>query len=180
MSGVARIVTVAALLVGFCWFSAEVKTNRWKEVRGVGPLEAGAPAPPLELPDLQGKRVALHETAAARRLVVVAFWATWCGPCHTELAELARLYERHASDGLEVLAVSVDRDPDAARRYAEREEMPFPVLLDPERAALERYGVQALPTSVLVAPDGTVLRAVEGLRPYLPTQIEYHLREADA
>lgn len=176
MSRTAQTVALAALVVGALSFGVVVKVDRWEHFRGAGLLEAGTPAPPLELADIHGETVNLQSTAAERRLVVVAFWASWCGPCHTELAQLSRLYERHAAEGLEVLAVSVDRDPAAALRYVEEAEVPFVVLLDPKHEVLERYGVQALPTSVLVGPDGAVVRAVQGLRSYLPTQITYALR----
>lgn len=175
MSRVIKIVAFAALLVAAASYSAVVKSHRWQESWRTKSLEAGAAAPPLALPDLQGDTVELRSVAADRRLVVVSFWGVWCDPCRAELKDLARLYSERSEDGLEVLAVSIGgfrRDVD---RFVEEEQLPFEVLLDDESQTWSSYGLRVLPTTVLVGPDGTVVRAIEGRDRALEGQIEYYL-----
>lgn len=180
MSRPAKTLAVATLLFGGLTFSLFVKLQRWERSWGTELLRVGAPAPPLELPGLEGQTVELRTTAAEHRLVVVAFWATWCRPCHKELEDLARLYEKHASEGLEILAVSIDRHEEQLERFVREEEIPFVVLLDPELEVFKRYGIRGIPTSILVGPDGSVVRVIRGRRLYLPGQIEYHMRTTRA
>lgn len=73
-------------------------------------LEVGQPAPPLVLTTLDGHKIATRDLLG--KVVIVTFWATWCGPCHEELPVLSDYAQRHAQQGLQVLAFSLD-SPDA-------------------------------------------------------------------
>jgi thiol-disulfide isomerase/thioredoxin len=145
-------------------------------------LNPAKPAAALALADLDGT---LHDLAQLRgRLVVVNFWATWCPPCRREMPSLERLRQKLAARGLTVLAVDVGEDADTVFAFSgQLEPAPdFPILLDRDSAAMQRWQVRGLPTTFVVDPDGRVIyRAVGGrefdhdavvdrLLPHLPTR----------
>jgi peroxiredoxin len=118
-----------------------------------------APAPPFELPRVDGAAFA-SAIDGRGRVLVVNFWATWCAPCRDELPALAALHAALAAEGALVVAVSVDARSEAAARFAAARALPFPVLADPDEAVARRYGAFAYPTTVVVDRAGRVaLRA---------------------
>jgi peroxiredoxin len=144
----------------------------WFRPAAAPPLRLGSEAPEFRLPILEGARPAPH-TAGSRalselrgRVVFINFWATWCPPCRDEAPSLEKLYRRFRSEGLEVLAVSID-EAGAVEEVSEfREEfgLTFPILLDPERTAYGAYQVTGVPETFVVSPDGRLVEQVVGPR----------------
>jgi thiol-disulfide isomerase/thioredoxin len=97
-------------------------------------------------------------------VVLVNVWATWCGPCRSELPALARLHRAHLNDGFSVFAVSVDKHgaEGKVRGMAQEFALPFPIVLDPDRRWIEALEASSLPTSVLVGRSGAVLWRRQG------------------
>ena len=147
-------------------------------------LTEPAPAPALRLEDLDGR---LHDLAELKgRPVIVNFWATWCPPCRREMPSLERLYQQGREHGLAVLAVDVGEDLDTVFAFTgQLEPAPrFPLLLDPDGATLEAWGVKGLPTRFLIDAQGRVVgRAVGGTEFDQPAILEHlapYLLGADA
>jgi len=121
----------------------------------------GEPTPPAaELKDAGGQPHSLSDYRG--KLVLVNFWASWCGPCVTEIPSLRSLYRKLAGDGLEVLAVNVEEGPFKVHKFRQLVEMPFPVLLDPDGAVFRAWGAKVLPTSFLVDAEGRIRYRVQG------------------
>lgn len=125
------------------------------------PPTAGEPAPAFELPTASGT-LSLAEQAG--QVVWIDFWASWCGPCAQAMPWLADLQKRHAADGLRVVGVNVDRKRAKAERFLAEHPVPFPVGFDPAGKVAEAYGLEGMPTTVLVGRDGRILWRQVGFR----------------
>jgi peroxiredoxin len=128
------------------------------------------------LQQTDGEDLALEDVLQDNRLVLLNFWATWCPICWIEMLELEKTYREYHLQGLEILAIAVD-NPDDVRAYVDLEPLSYPVLLDPDGVVAGRFGVDAMPTSVLVGKDGTVLRTCQGLTFDLANQLASFLGE---
>lgn len=125
-----------------------------------GPSGASSAAPDFSLASRDGRTVTL--SGQKGRVVLVNFWATWCDSCKEELPVLEELQRARAGDGFELLAVSVDDDPaKAVPPFAARRGLNFPILYG-DRKTMEDYAVRELPTTYLIAPDGTIARRYVG------------------
>ena len=155
---------------------------------GVAALVA-APAPGVQaewrarLPPLAGFEVPLLDGSTwassdhSSQVVVVNFWATWCGPCKQELPELAELYERRKSDGVEVVAVSVDTGPkEKVEEMARRLELPFAVGIDPHLT--QAFQVSAFPAIRVIGADGALHYSARGYSPAAMEKLDQAIDQA--
>lgn len=127
------------------------------------PPKVGTPAPDFELPELHtGTKVKL--SAHRGKVVLIDFWATWCGPCKKELPELAKMYAELGKSGFVVLAISVDEDRGEAQRFATARKMALPLLSDTTGEVAARYDLPKMPTSFLVDKKGVVRLVHEGYK----------------
>ncbi|HRI63688.1 MAG TPA: TlpA disulfide reductase family protein [Polyangium sp.] len=95
--------------------------------------------------------------------VVLDFWATWCGPCTMQAPILDRIAKRYEKQGLVVLGVNVDDPPEAARAHAQRQGLSYPIVMDTVRDASRKYGVEKLPSLVVIDRQGRVIKYMTGL-----------------
>ena len=119
-----------------------------------------AATPPLELADAEG---ANHRLADYRgKVVLVNFWATWCEPCRAELPTLERLRVALAGKPFVILAVQMGGSARTAQDVAQSLRLRFPLLLDRKSTATARWGVDTLPTTFLIRPDGEIAFRITG------------------
>jgi peroxiredoxin len=114
----------------------------------------GAPAPDFTLQDLDGNTVTLTELQG--QVVVVNFWATWCGPCRLEMPALQARYEALKDEGFTVLAVNTGDTAEAATGFGVELGLSFPLLLDPGDAVNTLYRVRGWPTTYFIDRDGMI------------------------
>lgn len=118
-------------------------------------------APAFQLNDLDGKPVSLAE--AKGKVVLLNFWATWCGPCRAEIPDLVDLQKRY-SDKLEIIALATQEDdPDQVRRFVLGSGINYRVAMAPDDVVQEYGGIAALPTSFVIDAQGRVVQKHIGL-----------------
>ena len=139
----------------------------------------GAEAPDFALKSASGENMRLSEYRG--EVVMINFWATWCGPCRQEMPLLDDLYGRYQRVGFQLLGVNIDDDSRRAMNMVEELGVKFPVLFDEAKEVSRLYEVEAMPVTVLVDRSGKVRHVHHGYKPgyeekYL-TEIRSLLRE---
>jgi peroxiredoxin len=138
--------------------------------------EEGYYAPGFQLLDLNGKAVSL--TDYNKKIVLVNFWATWCGFCKKEIPSMEALYQMLNKRGFEILAISVDRlSPAEVKSFVLKYKMSFPVLLNPFGDIAKQYNVPGLPASFLVDQKGIIRWKVIGARDWMDERIIEKIEE---
>jgi len=120
----------------------------------------GKAAPDFTLPALGGGEVKL--AALRGQVVVIDFWASWCGPCREELPELEKLRPEYEPRGVRFVAINVDDDAAAAAAAARQLALAMPVGMDAAKKTAEAYAPPAMPSSYVVDRAGTVRFVHEG------------------
>jgi len=111
----------------------------------------GDPLPGLETFGLEGALPALEG-----KVVLVDFWASWCGPCRKSFPAFSTLHESYSDRGLVILAVSVDDKREAMETFLESRTPPFAVVRDAKSTCVADAGIEAMPTSFLVDREGII------------------------
>ena len=121
------------------------------------------PAPNFTLKSLTGKNLKLSEMTG--NVVLINFWASWCGPCREEMPLLNDLHKKYEPLGFTVLGVNVEEDARNARGFLKNFPVDFPVLLDNKNSVSKKYNVIAMPTTVVLDRDGNVRYLHKGYKP---------------
>ena len=120
-------------------------------------------APNFTLETVTGEKISLKDFKG--KTVLLNFWATWCQPCKKELPSMQRIYEELSSEGVEVVAISIDRNKkERVKQYIKNHNLTFPILLDPGQKVRKDYFILGLPTSYLIGIDGKLKGFISGAR----------------
>lgn len=137
--------------------------------------QAGKPAPDFALKSDSGRNVRLSELRG--QVVLVNFWASWCGPCRQELPVLNKLYARYRNVGFTLLAVNLDDDRKNGEAMAKRLGLNFLVLFDAGKRVANLYQVDTMPATIIIDRDGRVRYLHRGYYSGFETKYEQQLRE---
>lgn len=129
----------------------------------------GKPAPDFELETLDGKRFRLSDQR--NKVVVVDFWATWCGPCLQTLPHLVSTVAKYQDRNVVLLAVNLQEGPEAVNALLGRLELKMAVGLDHDGAVAEKYAAVAIPQTVIIDADGKIARLFVGGGPRYADQV---------
>ena len=152
-------ILVATIAVSFLLQLRDSLLDRLPGLPEQGPTQ-NAEVPDFTLETVDGKTVSLSDYRG--RPVVINFWATWCAPCREEMPLLQETYDAHRDDGLVVIGVNVRETPEKVKRFLAEVGVEFPVLLDSEGAAVNRYLVTSLPLTFFVDREGRLRTLVVG------------------
>ncbi len=122
----------------------------------------GDPAPDFALKSLDGPNLRLSEFRG--RVVLLGFWASWCGDCRAQMRRLGGLAERYAGAGFDLLAVNLDTDTGQARDAVDALDLGFPVLHDVGGTVSAAYDVSSMPYVLVIDRDGVVRAEFDGYR----------------
>ncbi len=137
--------------------------------------DAGGPAPAFTLPGLSGERAALSQYKG--QVVLVNFWATWCGPCQQEMPLLDQMYRKYKQAGFTLIGVNVDKEAPAVRELLARKPVSFPVLLDPANEVSKAYHVDDMPSSVIIDRNGAIRYVHRGYKPGDENEYQDRIRQ---
>lgn len=116
--------------------------------------EIGKSAPSFQLTDIDGQSISLSDFKG--KTVLLNFWATWCGPCRSEMPYIQEVYDERSEPGLVILAVNIGESLTKVEEFIQDYNLTFPVLLDREGNVAEKYNIRAIPTTYLVDGDGII------------------------
>ena len=166
-----------------------VVATKYSQVRGLKQYldgkqaefdEIGEAPKPIEVTGFDGKPISLDKLKG--KVVLIDFWATWCGPCVAELPNVIATYKKFHDQGFEVVGISLDDDEGKLKDFLASHDMPWPQFFDGKGWKNEigvAYGVQSIPKTYLLGPDGKVARV--GVRgPALPAAVAKLLAKSKA
>lgn len=134
------IAVLAAALLGTAWPAAAT--------------DGAVPAPQFSLASRAGGQVSLADLKG--QVVMINFWASWCGPCRQEFPALDQIYAKYKPMGFTLVAINVESEQADAEKFLSATPASFPILFDPDNTVSGKYGVSAMPTTVLVDRQGRV------------------------
>jgi thiol-disulfide isomerase/thioredoxin len=111
------------------------------------------------------------------KVVLVDFWASWCGPCRKSFPWMSSLQEQYGGKGLAIVAINLDKKREAAEEFLEQNPAPFLIAFDPSGHVAEDFRVSAMPSSFLVGPGGKVLYSHAGFDPKQTAGMEEMIRK---
>lgn len=123
----------------------------------------GGDAPDFTLQSNQNSNIRLSELKGS--VVLLNFWASWCGPCRKEMPLLEDIQKKYGALGFTILGVNVDKDPRLANKILDDITVTFPVLFDPKGEVSKLYDVDAMPTTVIVDRNGKMRFLHRGYKP---------------
>jgi peroxiredoxin len=137
-------------------------------------LDASGPAANFTLKSAAGENVRLSEYRG--QVVLINFWASWCGPCRQEMPELDNIHQKYSGLGFTVFGVNVEQDRAMADKVLRDIPVSFPILFDDTNRVSELYGVDAMPVTVLVDRRGEIRYLHRGYKPGYEDQYEAQVR----
>ena len=141
-------------------------------------LQKGESMPAFARPGLSHGKM-LNSEYFRGKVLYLDFWASWCGPCKQSLPMLDQMRSDLVAGGypglFEIVAVNLDENPEAARRFLKRYPVSYPVISDPEASLATVYKIPTMPTSFIINPQGVVTWRHEGFRPSEISEIRKQL-----
>src|SRR6266404_6418809 len=157
------LVMVAGFLAAFLWNADQQ-----------API-AGKPMPDFDLPADQGGHVSLSDYKG--KVLVLNFWASWCGPCVEELPSLDRFAKTFAGKGVEVVAVSVDDDDKTYQDFLIKHPLTMKTVRDKEKRTSINYGTFKYPETYIADRNGNLLRKIVGPADWMDERVVAQFQE---
>lgn len=163
-------VAVAMVLAAYATLITPVIASDSGATSDAAQRDARTTAPNFVLPDRNETPVRLDDLRGD--VVYVDFWASWCPPCLKSFPWMNELAERHAADGLTIVAISLDGNRADAERFLDEARADFDVVFDPEASSAQAFDVVGMPSSFVIDRDGRIAYTHVGFRRKDMAQIE--------
>jgi peroxiredoxin len=154
------LVRLAALTLSF---GAALPLAATQAATATTPAASAAIAPDFSLAARGAKTLSLSQYRG--QVVMLNFWATWCGPCRQEMPLLDAMYKRYKAMGFTLIGVNVEPDPKAAEEFLAKLPVTFPVAFDVDSKVSKLYDVQGMPSTVIIDRKGKARVLHRGYRP---------------
>jgi len=126
-------------------------------------------APDFTLKTLDGQEIVLSQLKG--KVVLLDFWATWCGPCREAIPHLIQLYKAYRENGFEVVGMSLDKgDGEVVRNFAKSMDIPYPIVMATEEV-VRNYRVTSIPTTFIIDKEGTIRQRITGFNSTISQQM---------
>ena len=166
--------TMARCFIAVLWCAA---------LAGLAPVQTamaalpavGTPAPDFSLKSNAGRNTRLSELRG--EVVLINFWATWCGPCRQEMPQLARLHAQYREAGFTLLGINIDDNRANAEAMMKKLGVQFPTLYDSDKRVSRLYDVDTMPATLLIDRDGRVRYVHRGYRDGYERKYQEQIRE---
>lgn len=132
-------------------------------------------APDFTLKSSSGKNIRLEELAG--EVILINFWASWCGPCRKELPELELLFQKYKHLGFTILAISNDSDIKKAKKFFDPLKLSYPILFDNNQDISSLYRVKAMPSTYIVDRKGMIRHHHLGFKQHYIERYDAEIRE---
>lgn len=150
-----NIIKTVALLVFTLTFTTSVTYAASEKISGK--------AANFTLKSRSGKNIKLSELRG--QVVMLNFWASWCGPCRKEMPLLEKIHKKYKRLGFTLLGVNVEENSSAAKKYLRDVKVSFPILFDNTNKTSKLYNVRAMPTTILIDRSGNKRFLHKGYKP---------------
>lgn len=136
-------------------FQQIITTHNSEKVTAVGQLYTD-----IKLPSLNDKEIALSDYVGKNKLVLIDFWASWCGPCIKEMPNVKAAYSKYKEKGFEIVGISLDNDKEAWNAASKRLNIEWPQMSDLggwQSSAAQSYSITSIPTTLLLDSEGKII-----------------------
>ncbi|MFO1078916.1 MAG: TlpA disulfide reductase family protein [Planctomycetota bacterium] len=157
-----RLLIAAAALAALGTGTASLPATA-RAATALAPPSASMPAPDFSLAGPKASKVSLAQFRG--QVVMLNFWATWCGPCRQEMPLLEAMYKKYKPMGFTLIGVNVEPDSKAAEAFLQKLPVSFPVAFDTDSAVSKLYKVQGMPSTVIIDRKGNARVLHKGYRP---------------
>ena len=137
--------------------------------------ELSGPSPDFTLKTSNGSNLRLGEQRG--NVVMINFWASWCGPCRQEMPLLDQMYQQFKPLGFTILGVNVEENTKAAKKLLKSVPVTFPILFDNQNTVSKLYKVKAMPTTILIDRDGNMRHLHKGYKPGYEVKYQEQVRK---
>ena len=154
------IVVFAGAAVLLVLLSLKLNDSSWKPANQAA-LQENQQAPEFTFPNLDGKMIRLSDYRG--KILLLNIWATWCPSCVAEMPSIQKLYNKFKDRNFEILAVSIDEQGrEAVAPFIKKQNLTFPVLLDPQAKIKTPYGLTGIPESFVIDKAGIIIKKIIG------------------
>jgi peroxiredoxin len=154
------VLVLVAIAIVFCLYEYARHKSAHSNAGGA-PGAVGSTAPAFALKDVDGKALDLADYRG--KVVLLDYWATWCVPCRSEIPHFVEFQDKYASQGFQVMGISMDDGPQPVQEFYKQFKMNYPVAMGTTQLAESYGGILGLPVTFLVGRDGKIAAKYVGL-----------------